>query len=215
MLLPTWIELKSSSLDVPSSSTGRLLWRSMALHKAYGHKAKCTALGQQAWAWNSCLLALSERLQMACLAMPFWKCALTPQKVSFCHVSWHACWKALTWNPRLEIPILVPISGTPIGSGILIPFQILGILVRFFFWIPLLKSHQTRVPICKIWNSINFSCRNSVHLILYIYQGQHQKTLAVSFPAKITSTCFTWKTSRCNFGRQYNHATKFTSTQNK
>jgi hypothetical protein len=26
-----------------------------------------------------------------------------------------------------------------------------------------------------------------------------EKTLAISFPAKLTSTCFTWKTSRCNF----------------
>ncbi len=35
---------------------------------------------------------------------------------------------------------MVPISRTPIGSGIPIPFQIPGIPVGFFFRIPLLKS---------------------------------------------------------------------------
>ncbi len=103
MLLPTRIELKSSSLDVPSSSTGRLLWRCAALHNAYGLRAKWTALGQRARVWSNCLRTLSKRLQMACSAMPFWKCAFTPQKVSFCCALWHACWSALSWNyPMLQ-----------------------------------------------------------------------------------------------------------------
>ncbi len=45
----------------------------VALHRGCGHKAKCTAAGQQSWAWSSCLLALSDRSQIACLAIPFWK----------------------------------------------------------------------------------------------------------------------------------------------
>ncbi len=31
------------------------------MRRAYGHRAKCTACGQQARAWSSCLRALSER----------------------------------------------------------------------------------------------------------------------------------------------------------
>ncbi len=46
MLLPARIELKSSSLDVPSSSTGKLLWTGALLCRAYGKKAMCTASGQ-------------------------------------------------------------------------------------------------------------------------------------------------------------------------
>jgi hypothetical protein len=30
-----------------------------------------------------------------------------------------------------------------------------------------------------------------------------EKTLAISFPTKITSTPLSWKTSRCNFGGQH------------
>ncbi len=45
MLLPTQIELKSSSLDVPSSSTGWRMWRYAVLYKAYGHKVKWTVSG--------------------------------------------------------------------------------------------------------------------------------------------------------------------------
>ena len=58
------IKLKSSSLNVPSSSTGRLLWSCVALYNAYNHKARCTALGQQTQVLISCLLALSEKLQI-------------------------------------------------------------------------------------------------------------------------------------------------------
>ncbi len=78
---------------MPSSSTGRLLWRSTVLCRAHSHKIKCSALDQHAWAWSSCLRALSERLHMACLGMLFWKCKFIPQKMSFCCALWQACWK--------------------------------------------------------------------------------------------------------------------------
>ncbi len=108
-----------------------------------------------------------------------------------------------------EFQFLVPISGTPIGSGIPILFPIPDIPVRFFFWILLLKIHQIGIPIPK-FDFPNFGLhRNSIHLIL------NQKTIAISFPAKITSTCSTCKTSRCHFGGQHIHAAKSTSTQNE
>jgi hypothetical protein len=129
-----------------------------------------------------------------------WSIALLP---------WEEFLSGLGW----EFLFLVLISGTPIGSGIPILFQILGIPVGFFFRIPLLKTHQIWILICKIWNSVIFSRTNQVHLISYVYQGQCQKTPAIPFPAKITSTSFTWKTSRCNFSRQNNHPPKFTFTQ--
>jgi hypothetical protein len=46
-----------------------------------------------------------------------------------------------------EFQFLAPISGTPIGSGIPIPFQILDILVRFFFLNPAADSHPIRITI--------------------------------------------------------------------
>ncbi len=51
---------------------------------------------------------------------------------------------ALGW----EFQFLLPISGTPIRSQILIPFLIPEIPV-VFFWIPLLKNWQIRIPILK------------------------------------------------------------------
>jgi hypothetical protein len=47
------------------------------------------------------LRALSERSLMARSAIPFWKCALTPQKVSCCLFWWHACWNVLSANQPL------------------------------------------------------------------------------------------------------------------
>jgi hypothetical protein len=73
----------------------------------------------------------------------------------------------------------------------------------------LLKSHQIRILIPKFGIPEFCSHRNSVHLILY------QKTIAISFLAKNTSTYSTCKTSRCHFGGQNNHAAKSTSTQNE
>ena len=45
MLQPTQFEQNCLILDVPSSSTGRTLKRSIALRKAYGQRAKWTAAG--------------------------------------------------------------------------------------------------------------------------------------------------------------------------
>ncbi len=97
MLYPTRFELKSASVNVPFSSTGRLMWRRAALHRAYSQSAKWSAAGQWAFAWSNYSCALSERSRIACLAIPFWKWAFTPQKVSFCLLFWHDCWKALSW----------------------------------------------------------------------------------------------------------------------
>ncbi len=63
------------------------------------------------------------------------------------------CW--LGW----EFQFSVLISWTPIRSGIPIPIQILGFPDRFFFRIPLLKTHQIGILICKIWNSVIISHR--------------------------------------------------------
>jgi hypothetical protein len=48
-----------------------------------------------------------------------------------------------------EFQFLVPISGTPIGSRILIPFLIPKIPVGNFFRIPLLKNREIGIPISK------------------------------------------------------------------
>ena len=43
--MPTLIEMNISSLEVPSSKTGRLLWRYAMYLKAYGQRAKWMAAG--------------------------------------------------------------------------------------------------------------------------------------------------------------------------
>jgi hypothetical protein len=63
---------------------------------------------------------------------------------------------------------------------------------------PLLKSHQIGILIWKFGILIFFLRWNSGHLILY------QKTIAISFPTKITSTCSTCKMSRCDVGGTQN-----------
>jgi hypothetical protein len=45
--MPTLIELNISSLEVPSSKTGRVLWRYVGYLKAYGQRAKWMAAGQR------------------------------------------------------------------------------------------------------------------------------------------------------------------------
>jgi hypothetical protein len=45
--MPTLIELNISSLEVPSSKTGKVLWRYIAYLKAYGQRAKWMAAGQR------------------------------------------------------------------------------------------------------------------------------------------------------------------------
>ncbi len=92
----TWIELSSSCLNIPSSSTGKLLWRRAALRRVYSHNTKCPAAGQWARAWSSCMQAPSDRSRIACSAIPFWKWAFTPQKVSHWRLALHDCIQALS-----------------------------------------------------------------------------------------------------------------------
>ncbi len=99
---PTQIELNCSSFDVPPSSTGMVLNKRAALRSAYGQRDRCTAAGQQARACSSCLRALSERSRIARSAIPFWKWAFTPQKVSYWWPSSHDCLKALSVNRLLS-----------------------------------------------------------------------------------------------------------------
>ncbi len=49
ILWPTLMELKSSSLDILSSRTGKMLWRETAFLKSYGHRARWMAAGH---CWN-------------------------------------------------------------------------------------------------------------------------------------------------------------------
>ncbi len=60
---------------------------------------------------------------------------------------------------------MVSISGTPIGSGILIPFSIPKIPVGIFFQIPLFKNREIGIPILKFGIPKNNKRRNSIHLI--------------------------------------------------
>jgi hypothetical protein len=57
--------------------------------------------------------------------------------------------KGLGW----EFQFLVPISGTPSGSGILILFLIPKILVGIFFMNSAVEKSRNRNFISKIWNS--------------------------------------------------------------
>jgi hypothetical protein len=111
-----------------------------------------------------------------------------------------------TWG---EFWFLVPISETPLEAEFWFRFRLRIFWSEFIFRIPLLKSHQIGITILKFRIPEFCSCRNSVHLILY------QKTIAISFPTKITSTGSTCKMSRCHFGGQNNHAAKLISTQNE
>ncbi len=102
-------------------------------------------------------------------------------------------------------------------------FQFLGLpseaefQFRFRFWIFrsefFLEFRCWKVITSEFWLQNSefhfFLLRNSFYLILY------QKTIAISFPAKITSTLSTCKVSRYDFGGQSNHAAELTSTQNK
>ncbi len=99
---PIRIELNCSSLDVPPSSMGMVLNKRATLRRAYGQRERCTAAGQQARACSSCLRALSERSRIARSAIPFWKWAFTPQKVSCWRPSLHDCLKALSANHPLS-----------------------------------------------------------------------------------------------------------------
>ncbi len=69
---------------------------------------------------------------------------------------------ALGW----EFQFLVPISGTPIGGGIPIPFTIPKIPDGFFLKFRFLESQKIGIPICNFRNSNNFLHRNSIHLFV-------------------------------------------------
>ncbi len=81
ILLPTLMELKCSSLEVPLSKIGKVVWRKTAFPRAYGQRAKWMVAGHHFCAWRSCFLALSRRSRMAVFAMLFLKWPLTLQKV--------------------------------------------------------------------------------------------------------------------------------------
>jgi hypothetical protein len=63
---------------------------------------------------------------------------------------------------------LVPISGTPIGSGITIPFSILKIPVGNFFSNSAVEKSRNRNSDSKIRNSEKIERRNSIHLISHV-----------------------------------------------
>ncbi len=61
------------------------------------------------------------------------------------------------WRLGWEVQFSVPISGTPIASGILILYLIPKILVGFFFSkFRCLESQNIGIPISNIQNSSNF-----------------------------------------------------------
>ncbi len=61
---------------------------------------------------------------------------------------------------------MVPISGTPIRSGIPIPFSIPKIPVGLFFSNSAVEKSRTRNSDSKIWNSEKSKRRNLIHLIV-------------------------------------------------
>ncbi len=61
---------------------------------------------------------------------------------------------------------MVPIFGTPIVSGIPIPFLIPKIPVRIFFSNSAVEKSRNCNPDSEIWNSEKKKRRNSIHLIL-------------------------------------------------
>ncbi len=71
---------------------------------------------------------------------------------------------ALDW----EFQFSVPISGTPIGSGILIPFLIPKIPVGFFFQNSTVEKLRNRNSDSEIRNSEKNKRRNSIHLISHM-----------------------------------------------
>ncbi len=61
---------------------------------------------------------------------------------------------------------MVPISGTPIGSGIPLPFLIPKITVGKFFSNSAVEKMRNQNSGSEIWNSKKNKRRNSIHLIL-------------------------------------------------
>ena len=67
-----------------------------------------------------------------------------------------------------EFQFLVPISGTPIGSGIPIPFSIPKITVGKFFSNSAVEKSRNQNSDSEIWNSEKKKRRNSIHHILSV-----------------------------------------------
>ncbi len=93
-----------------------------------------------------------NRLQQIC---PSWWHS-RPWRICF---SWKSCRSQLSchpWQLGWEFQFLVPISGIPIVSGILIPCSIPKFPVIFFLKFQFLESQKIGILICNIWNSGNF-----------------------------------------------------------
>ncbi len=75
---------------------------------------------------------------------------------------------------------MVPISGTPIGSGISIPFSIPKIPVRFFFSNSAVEKSRNWNSDSKICNSKKKKIRNSIHLI------SHKTSIVIGQPVGLT-----------------------------
>jgi hypothetical protein len=76
----------------------------------------------------------------------------------------HAVTNFLGW----EFQFLVPISGTPIGSRILLPFLIPKILVGKFFSNSAVEKLRNRISDSEIQNSKKNKRRKSIHLISHM-----------------------------------------------
>ncbi len=84
-------------------------------------------------------------------------------------------------NLGLEFQFLVPISGTPIRSGIPILFSIPKIPVRFFFRIPLLKNQKIGILIPK------FGIPKKIKGHLFIYLALAKPALPGQFVLLVSS----------------------------
>jgi hypothetical protein len=109
-------------------------------------------------------------------------------------------------------------SGTPIGSGILIQFPIPEIRVRFFFRIPLLKIIKSEFRFQNL--EFRFFYVGTQYISFHTRkQPQHlflpKLHLLVLYEKRVDVMLAGLKMSRCDAGGQNNHATKLTSTQNK
>jgi hypothetical protein len=67
-----------------------------------------------------------------------------------------------------EFQFSVPISGTPIGSGIPIPFSIPKIPVGFFFSNSAVEKWRNRNSDSENWNSEKNKRKNLIHLISHV-----------------------------------------------
>ncbi len=79
-----------------------------------------------------------------------------------------------------EFQFLVPISGTPIRSGVLIPFLIPKIPVEFFLLNSAVEKSRNRNSDSEILNSEKNKRRNSIHLI------SHAMSIVIGQPVGLT-----------------------------